>query len=87
MRHDDANIRRILEVAESAGFAELLGTMHAFRFTGQLTLHFLNGAPQQADFGRPCIVRFPEHPANHKSAPVSTKSLDTTGPAPPFSTP
>lgn len=49
---------------EACGFAELLGTMHALRFTGPVLLHFLNGQPQMAELGRPLQVRFPEHPAN-----------------------
>lgn len=64
---------------QAAGFAEMLGTMHALRFTGPVTLHFLNGQPQMVELGRPHILRFPEHPAN--------KSVDRPGSAAPFSSP
>lgn len=69
-----------------SSFAELLGTLHAMRFTGPVTLHFLNGQPQAGEFGRPTVLRFPEHPANGVSAKKSAKchnSVDTAlAPAP-----
>ena len=61
-------------------FAELLGVLHALRFTGAVTLHVLNGQPQTAELGRPVVVAFPEHPANKKCAghaPSVRNSVDT----------
>ena len=49
---------------QAGGFAEMLGTLYTLRFTGPVTLHFLNGQPQLAELGRPTVLRFPEHPAN-----------------------
>ena len=63
-------------VREGVGFAELIGTAYALRFTGPVTVHFLNGQPQMAEFGRPLQVRFPEHPAN-KTQANSANSVDT----------
>lgn len=51
---------------EACGFAELLGTLHALRFTGPITLHMLNGSPQAAELGTPVRATFREHPANRK---------------------
>jgi hypothetical protein len=51
---------------ESCHFAELLGTLHALRFTGPITLHLLNGSPQAAELGAPLRATFSEHPANRK---------------------
>jgi hypothetical protein len=72
--------------AECPGFAELLGTMFALRFTGPVTLHFLNGSPQMVELGRPAIHRFPEHPAN-KIGASSAKSVDSRATSAPFSSP
>lgn len=71
-----ADLETILR-ADAQGFAELVGTMFSLRFTGPVTLHFLNGTPQMVEFGRPAIHRFPEHPANKTSAAVN-KSVDTS---------
>lgn len=83
MNEDQANREAILRSADS--FADLLGSMHAMRFTGAITVHVLNGQPQMAEVGRPLQVRFPEHPANKKQATkgsTSTNSVDRdTGPA------
>lgn len=62
-------IARILEL-NKVQFAELLQTLHTCRFTGAITLKFLNGEPQEAEFGRPHVVVFPR---------PGTKSLDTGG--------
>lgn len=55
---------------EAQTFADLTGTLYALRFTGTITLHFLNGQPQLATLGQPLELRFSEHPAN--------KPLDST---------
>lgn len=69
---------------EQLQFAELLGTIHTLRFTGAVTLKFLNGEPQEAEFGRPHVVRFPRPGA--RTEPCTRKGLDTAAPSPPSST-
>lgn len=56
------------------GFADLVGTLHALRFTGTITLHVLNGQPQMVELGRPHVIRLADHPANR--VPTAQKSLD-----------
>ena len=69
---------------EATCFADLLGTLHALRFTGPITLHFLNGQPQTAELGRPLKVAFPEHPANKIHA-APANSVDNADDLPPSS--
>lgn len=73
-------------LSESQSFAELVGTLHALRFTGPITLHFLNGQPQTAELGRPVVVAFAEHPAN-KSRAGSQNPVDNRRAAPASSPP
>lgn len=67
---------------EAVGFAELAGTLHALRFTGAITLHFLNGQPQMAEVGRPIVLRFPEHPANKAKNPVDRQAASAASSSP-----
>jgi len=60
-------------------FAEFTAELYAARYTGAITLHFLNGQPQMVELGRPIVWRFPEHPAN--------KSVDRQPGPTAFSTP
>lgn len=67
---------------EQVQFAELLGTIHSLRFTGAITLKFLNGQPQEVELGRPCVIKFPQPeplPVAVSASPC-TKSLDTVDP-------
>jgi hypothetical protein len=68
---------------EQVSFADLTGTLYTLRFTGPITLHFLNGQPQLVELGQPVRHYFPEHPANAR-APAP---LDTPPPSPPSSRP
>jgi len=92
MRHEDK--LAVLQALDNCSFAELAATLHALKFTGQITLHFLNGAPQMAELGEPVQVRFPEHPANHMAGGSGSggrrgvhNSIDTSAVSPPSSSP
>ena len=50
------------------------------RYTGAVTLKFLNGEPQEAEFGRPHVVVFA------KPGPAVDKPLDSARPPAPSST-
>lgn len=63
-----------------AGFPGLLGAIHSLRYTGAVTLKFLNGEPQEAEFGRPHVVVFA------KPGPAADKPLDSARPPAPSST-
>jgi hypothetical protein len=64
---------------EPTSFASLLGIVGALRYTGAVTVHFLNGQPQTAELGRPVVVSFPEHPANgaNKKSAKSQNPVDS----------
>lgn len=80
MSQTDARVDKLLQ--EGCGFAELTGTLYALRFTGAITLHFLNGQPQMAELGRPKILRFPEHPANRPQNSVDSRAGSTSSSSP-----
>ena len=42
-----------LEPADRLEFGQLLEAVHTIRFTGPLTIDFLNGAPKQINLGQP----------------------------------
>lgn len=75
-------------LAEVHNFAELVAALHAIKYTGVVSLHLFNGHVQEAECGRPHVVTFPKlGPAQHTSAAVSTKPLDTAEPLTPSSMP